>query len=285
MTIDRSSWWWQRGRAVLAVFAGLLAAGLATGPLQGYAWGAVRARTPELNLKDFNSALGQGLVLGLLGGFRTIMADFMWITGYTNWEKRIRPETEAMVNLTTLLDPQSVYFWSEGARIIGKDIPAWRVEAAEKAGVLTPAQELAIRREQGNRAQSLLDRGLANHPNNPTLLLDKAMIYDINMQDLADSIDQYRQAASAPGAPYFLGRVYAEKLVRSGQVRAAYDYFRSIYPTLPANVPAAAKAIVWERMRELEDELKLPAAERLPESDAPPEEKKPAPTAAATAAH
>ena len=209
----------------------------------------------------------------------------MWITGYTNWEKRIRPETEAMVNLTTLLDPQSVYFWSEGARIIGKDIPAWRVEAAEKAGNLTPAAELAIRREQGYRAQSLLDRGLENHPQNPTLLLDKAMIYDINMQDLADSIDQYRQAAAAPGAPYFLGRVYAERLVKIGRVREAYDYLRSIYPTLPLNSPAAAKATVWGRLRELEDELKLPAAERLSASDAPPDEKKPAAAAATTAEH
>jgi hypothetical protein len=273
--IDRSSWWWQRGRAVCAVGGGLLAAGLAAGPVQATAWGAVRARQPELNLRDFKSALGQGVVLGLLGGFRTIIADFAWITGYMNWEKRIRPETEAMVNLTTLLDPQSVYFWSEGARIIGKDIPAWRVEDAQKAGNLTAEGELAIRREQGNRAQSLLDRGLANNPHNPTLLLDKAMIYDINMQDLADSIEQYRQAAAAPGAPYFLARVYAEKLTTAGHEREAYDYLRQLYPTLPANVPAAAKATVWERLREMEDDLKLPAAERLPPSAAPPAGKTP----------
>ena len=285
MTIDRSSWWWQRGRAALAVFAGLLAAGLATGPLQGYAWGAVRARTPELNLKDFNSALGQGLVLGLLGGFRTIMADFMWITGYTNWEKRIRPETEAMVNLTTLLDPESVYFWSEGARIIGKDIPAWRGEAAEKAGQLTPAEELAIRREQGDRAQSLLDRGLANHPNNVTLLQDKAQIYEINMHEPAASIEFYREAANAPGAPYFLARVYAEILAKYGHVREAYDYLRGVYPTLPLKSPAAAKGMVWEQLREWEDQLKLPAAERLPESDAPPADELPALPVPASAAH
>ncbi len=274
MTIDRSSWWWQRGRAVLAVCAGLLAAGIVTGPLQATAWGAVRSRQPDLNLQDFKSALGQGLVLGILGGFRAIMADFVWIAGNSSWEKRNRPETEAMVNLTTLLNPRSVNFWSEGARMIGKDVPAWRVEAAEKAGNLTPAAELAIRREQGNRAQSLLDRGLANHPQNPTLLLDKAMIYDINMHELAESIDQYRQAANAPGAPYFLARVYAEKLTTAGHEREAYDYLRHLYPSLPANVAAASKAAVWGRMREMEDDLKLSAAERLPESAAPPEEKK-----------
>ena len=285
MTIDRSSWWWQRGRAVAAVFAGLLAAGLVAEPMQATAWGAVREREPELNLQDFKSALGQGLVLGLLGGFRTIIADFVWITGYTDWEKRIRPQTEAMVNLTTLLDPQSVYFWSDGARIIGKDIPAWRVEAAEKAGTLTPAAELAIRREQGNRAQSLLDRGLANHPQNPTLLLDKAMIYDINMHQLADSLEYYREAAAAPGAPYYLARVYAEKLATAGHEREAYDYLRHLYPALPPKVAAAAKGIVWERLREMENDLQLPAAERLPEADAPPEEKKPAPPATAPTAH
>jgi hypothetical protein len=268
MTIDRSSWWWQRGRALVAVAAGLVLAGWVAGPLQDKAWGAVRERNPELKMQDLKSALGQGMVLGLLGGFRSILSDFVWIQAYWAWEKRDRPQTEALVELATLLNPKSVYFWSNAARYIGKDIAFWRFGEAGRQ--LTRDEQVAIRREQGQRAQNLLDRALEYNPDSATLLLDKAMIYQYNMDDFADSVEQYRRAAAAPNAPYYLPRVYAEILRKAGRTREAYDFYRKLYPTLPANVPAAAKDTVWERLRELENELKLPAAERLPESDAPP---------------
>jgi hypothetical protein len=296
MTIDRSSWWWQRGRAVLAVFAGLLLTGWVTGPLQERAWGVVRERQPELNLRDLQGAVGQGMVLGLLGGFRSIMADFMWIKGYDSWEKRNRPEAESTVYLTTLLDPRAVYFWSNGARIIGKDIPVWRIQQAGRQ--TTPAEQMAIRHEQALRALSFLDRGLEFHPDNWTLLQDKALLYQNNMgdpydsadhqynrQDLTAAAEQYRLAAAAPGAPYYVARVYAELLRRLGRNQEAYDYLRRLYPTLPANVPAATKDIVWERLRELENTLKLPASECLPESAATLPEKPSAPAAPAKPAH
>jgi hypothetical protein len=43
---------------------------------------------------------------------------------------------------------------------------------------------------------------------------------------------------------------------------------RKLYPTLPANDPAADKDTIWTRLRELEDTLNLPPDQRLPESEA-----------------
>jgi tetratricopeptide (TPR) repeat protein len=262
---------------VLAVFLVLLATGWATGPLEQTAWGAARARQPELNLRDLQGALGQGLVMGVLGGFRTIMADFSWISAYYSWAKQdpiTAPQTEALIYLTTLLDPQSVYFWSNGASIIGKDIPSWYVRRGRK---ITQDEYMTIKREQGERAQQLLDRGLTFHPQNWVLLRDKAMIYQWNMLEPEASVESWRRAAEAPGAPYYLARVYAELLANQGRTREAYDYYRKLYPTLPNKVPAAAKDVVWERLRELEDTLKLPPDQRLPASDAPPGYQPPAP--------
>jgi tetratricopeptide (TPR) repeat protein len=266
MTIDRSSWWWQRGRAMLAVVVALGLTGWVTGPLNQHVWGVLRERNPELSIRDMKSALGQGMVLGLLGGFRSIIADFVWIQAYSAWEAKDRPQTEALVDLATMLNPMSVYFWSHGADYIGKDIPYWRIRGADRQ--LNPVEQLAIRREQGERAQALLDRGLTYHPDNWRLLRDKAMIYQFNMSDFADSLEWYKKAAEAPGGPRYLPRVYADLLDQAGRKREAYDYLRALYPTLPPHVPAAAKDVVWERLRELEDELKLPAAERLPASEA-----------------
>jgi hypothetical protein len=269
MTIDRSSWWWQRGRAVLAVGLGLLLTGWATTPLEQTAWGAVRARQPELNLHDFKSAVGQGMVLGVLGGFRSIMADFSWISAFYSWETqnpKMAAQTEALVYLTVLLDPRSTYFWSNGSRMIGLDIPSWYARGGR---TVTPEQKAEIEGER-QRAQQLLDRGLTFHPQSWNLHRDKAMMYQYNMHNLPAAAEQYRLAAEGPGAPYYLARIYAETLRQLGRYREAYDYLLKLYPTLPAKVPAAAKDAVWEQLRDLEDQLKLPPSERLPAADEPP---------------
>jgi len=111
-----------------------------------------------------------------------------------------------------------------------------------------------IRREQGNRAQSLLDRGLAISEH-PTLLLDKAMIYDMHAGP-GGFHRQYRQA-EPPGGRIFSGACMRRTREKRPGARKAYIIFADL-PDAAGHVPAAAKAIVWERMRELEDELKLP---------------------------
>ena len=61
-------------------------------PVEGPAWARVQAGQPELNLGGGRGALGQGVVIGMLGGFRAIMADFLWIRTNTVWERRDRVE-------------------------------------------------------------------------------------------------------------------------------------------------------------------------------------------------
>src|SRR5262249_39768302 len=125
MSIDRTSWWWRQGRAAVVITASLVAAGLVCEPLQNAAWTPVRANQPALHLKDLSDNLGQGTLLGVFGGFRNVLADFAWLHGYDAWEQRDRPDTEAMINLATTLDPNVVMFWTTGTREIAYDIPTW----------------------------------------------------------------------------------------------------------------------------------------------------------------
>ena len=65
----------RRLRSALIILALLSLVGLLT-PAGVSAWREERAAQVEMNLGEVETALGQGLVVGMLGGFRTIMADF-----------------------------------------------------------------------------------------------------------------------------------------------------------------------------------------------------------------
>jgi hypothetical protein len=276
MTIDRSSWWWRKGRALLAIFASLLAAGVVAAPLQNLAWSEVRARQPELNLRDMGDSLGQGMLLGMLGGFRTILADFAWLQGYLFWEQHDRPATEAMIQLTTTLDSRSVFFWDHGSDIIAYDIPAWALREVEQdyysndpARRARAAQYFQQAKEiQAQRGIALLDRGLQFHPGEYDLLRDKAMIYQNRLCDLPDAAESWRLAAAAPDSPFFAARMYFRMLLlmakdasdaqRVAYERIGYDYLRQFYPSLPANASDAQKGVISDWMHALEDRLNLP---------------------------
>jgi hypothetical protein len=73
----------------------------------------------------------------------------------------------------------------------------------------------------------------------------------------------YRRAALRPGAPFYAGRIYGEMLRRLGREREAYDWLRGIYAELPLDDPTAAPEIVLGRIRDLENVLGIPAAERV----------------------
>ncbi len=289
MTIDRSSWWWRRGRLTLGLCAGLSLAGWVTNPLQDQAWGAVRAHQPELSLGQFQDALGQGLILGTFGGFRSIMADFVWLQEYSYWEKMDRPQTEALVHLATTLDPSSAYFWENGGRTIGLDIPIWRILAGGGFAKMPKVEQDALMLEQGQRAIEFLDQGLMYVPNNRGLITTKAQIYTYRFNDKAKAAEMYRLVADLPDSPRMFMRIYADamrNLDDPAKTREGYNYLRKRYPELTLPSDKEDREITWERLRALEDELNLPPAERLPEAAAPPgwKPEPPVPIAAPAAA-
>src|SRR5688500_3946230 len=94
------------------------------------AWTTARAREPALRLDSSMAAAGQGVTLALLGGFRALVADALWIRMYVLWERRDLPGTQTLIQLVTAIDPRPVYFWKNGARIVANDLAAWRIDAA-----------------------------------------------------------------------------------------------------------------------------------------------------------
>ena len=238
-----------------AVF--LLLLGFFVRPIESPAWSMVKSGQSELNIEQIEDSLGQGLVVGVLGGFRTIMADFAFIRMNGVWQDKDRVKLDAMIRLVTTLDPRPDFFWSNSARMVAYDVPNWRIELEGGYDAVPDDREYAINVEQAEQAFQLLERAREFHPENPKLYLDTAQIYLNRLKDIPKAAEWFRQAADIPGAPYYAARVYAQLLRQQGKNQQAYEYLVALFAELP-DTPHAQKGIILERIRLLEDALRVP---------------------------
>jgi len=253
---------------ILSLLLVLVLLGLITRPIEAPAWQTVKAGQPEMNLEALEGALGQGLVVGVLGGFRAILADFLWIRTNTIWQRKDRAKLDAMVRLVTTLDPRPEFFWINGSRMIAYDVPNWRIREEGGYDDVPEVRQQAIDLEQSAQAFDLLDEALEFHPDHAKLYLEKAQIYLNRLKDDANAAKWFLMASEQADAPYFVARIYAELLRKQGFNAEAYDFLKNLHKELP-NLPFAQKGIVLERVRELENTLEVPFWERFMPAEEP----------------
>lgn len=238
-------------------------AGLLSYPVERNVWKELEADQPSLQLGSVEEALGQGVLIGMFGGFRTILADLLWLQGNFYWENYNIPATTTVINLTTTVDPRPMFFWMNGARMIGYDMPVWRIkEMGDFENVPEPVIA-RVQSEQGERAIELLDRAARYHPDNPAIFIEKGTFYREKIKDLDKSAEMYRLAAELPDAPAYAARIHAEMLKQAGRNYEAYVYLRKLYPTLSDSDTRDRKDVVLERIIELEQELEIPLEQRF----------------------
>ncbi len=249
-------------RRAVPVFLVLLVAGLGLGRLAEPAWAEQVRRQPALQWRSLEGAAGQGVVLGLLGGFRALAADLLWLRANAAWERCDSVGTQAALELVTAVDPRPVAFWVNGARMIGHDMPYWRIDRAGGEGAVPAGVAERVFAAQARAAIAYLEKGFANHPDEPLLHIEVANLQLQRLGDLPGATEHYRLAARQPAAPFYAARVYAELLRRGGRDREALEHLVALHPTLPRENPfALADEVLW-RIRGLEERLALPAAER-----------------------
>ncbi len=256
-----------RVKAAAVVVASLLCAGLLLRPFEALADGGGAETGGFLDARGWGSCLGSGVTMAVLGGFRTLAADGLWLRTYEAWLARDPVETRALIRLVTIVDDQSIRFWLEGARMLAYDLPRWRVSALQAAGAVSPEMCRQIVEEEAGAALRLLEEARRRHPASAEICIEIANIQLNVRRDLAAAADWYRRAAATPNAPYCAARIHGDLLRRLGRHRDAYFWLRGLYPTLPPGEEAAMREVVLKRMRDLEDYLAIPQGERY--SDPP----------------
>lgn len=251
-----------RAVTLLVVWLTLAACGAALGTVAAPAWTAARRNQPALRLDSTVAAAGQGITLALLGGFRALVADAVWLRMYALWETQDLPATETSLRLVTAIDARPVYFWLNGARIMAYDFPAWRIALAGGYERVPESIQDDISREQGALALRYLESAMTFHPQSAELWIERANIELNRTRDVAAAAESYRRASEQPGAPYYAARLHAEVLRRLNRKAEALAWLKQLHPTLPADVEAARADVVLERIRELERELAIPAEQK-----------------------
>ena len=251
-------------KAVTVAFAlvVLFACFLITAPLERPVWEVLKSSQVEIDLESFETSLGQGLIVGIFGGLRTVLADLAWIQLYDIWLKKDWAELSKWIHLVTALDPRPEYFWIHASRMLAYDVPAWRIRDAGRHFESSPAWKASIEREQAEAAFTLLRRGLVFHPDSPRLHLEIGQIYMHRLKDYEEASKWFLKATKLPGAPYFAARIYAELLCQQGQLREALDYLKHHFFELEG-APAYEREILLERILYYEKLLDLPARLRF----------------------
>ena len=212
----------------------------------------------ELGL-DLREQVGQLGFLAALSGFRSLVADVVFIQAHVAWERTEWGRVYLLFREATTLQPRSVMFW---------DMAAWHMAwNASVAALRDPAQPNEALRRKAQReyfalGRDFLERGIKNNPDRPQLYESLARLYKEKLGDHGAAARYYARAAALPGAPEYDKRFAAYELsFAPGHEHDAYAALRRLYDWGEhERLPTLLK-----RLKYLEEALDIPLDQRIPE--------------------
>lgn len=224
-----------------------------------------------LNLKT-RERIGQGLSLALLGGFRALVGDFLWISAHGAWEQgrwfTMKQDFEACL----MLQPRAVTFW---------DMASWHLAwNASHAAFNNPSEPLLAVRLRDQRlwmraGRELIERGIANNPGNAFLYEKLAWMLHDKFQDACGAADAALTSVKLchdwrRGYLQRLAGYWLEECARTNaptRLRETYEYWRALwlreYSAKPREAWDSIDKNISRRIQKLEEELSIPDAQRL----------------------
>jgi hypothetical protein len=215
-------------RRVLAwLVPGLLL--LVAGASAERAWSAIRPNVPEIGRKELEPTLGQGVLLGILGGFRTVVADLTWIRSYVLWERHDRAGCEALMRAACALDPHTRYFWENTGYAIGFDLAHWEIRRRGGYAKVPAETQQRLFHDYARKGIALLEEGMGHAKTVTPLVLTAAQLAEIKLGDHALAARYYRRAAESADAPWFAARLCAQVTWDADQKAEAYRWYRDYW--------------------------------------------------------
>jgi hypothetical protein len=216
-------------------------------------------RVVDFNL-DLREQLGQLGFVAALSGFRSLVADALFIQAHVAWERTEWGRVLLLFRQVTTLQPRALLFWDMAAWHM-----AWNASTAALNDRSQPRLALRIKaqREYFALGRDFLERGIKNNPDRPQLYEALARLYRDKYNDHEHAAEFFAKAASLPGAPSYVKRFAAYELAQCpGREREAYDRLHVLYHSgEKERVPTLLR-----RLKELEIKLDIPSEQRIPDS-------------------
>ena len=210
----------------------------------------------KLNL-GLRQQIGQFGFVAALSGFRSLVADLLWIKGYTAWEETKWGQMRLIFNNVTALQPRAIIFW---------DMASWHMaynaSVAALEDIHQPREALRIRaqHEYFDFGRDFLVRGIQNNPDRYNLYFSLARLYVDKYRDHAKAAEQYALAAKFPNAPVYVHRFAVYELAQvPGKEMEAYKELAALYRKgINERLPT-----LITHLRRLQDSLPIPADQRI----------------------
>jgi hypothetical protein len=215
-----------------------------------------RAVDFDLGLRE---QIGQLGFIAALSGFRSLVADALFIEAHVAWERTEWGRVLLLFRQVTTLQPRAILFW---------DIAAWHMAWNASVAALndTTQPRLALRikaqREYFQLGKDFLERGIRNNPERPQLYEALARLYRDKYNDHEHAAEFFARAAEQPGAPSYNRRFAAYELSRvEGREAEAYQQLRQLYDRgVNERLPTLLR-----RLKHLEITLDIPLDQRIPD--------------------
>ena len=199
----------------------------------------------------------QNEFIAALGGFRSLVADVLWIEAMTDWERVEYGKMNLKFSTVTTLVPHNVMFW---------DMAGWHMAYNASVAVMEDRNEpkIAVRKKRQREyfllGKDYLERGIANNPHSAVLNHQLGEIYQRKLDDHLAASAAYARAAACPDALTYEKRMAAYELAKvPGHEREAWQRLRTLYDMGPQErLPTLEKDL-----KGLEEKLGLPPEQRV----------------------
>lgn len=210
----------------------------------------------ELNI-SLRERIGQGAFLAALSGFRSLVADLLYIEAHTAWERTQWGRMAYLFENVTTLQPRNVMFW---------DMAAWHMAwNASVAAYDDPTQPRETIRKRNQRSyfelgREFLERGIRNNPDRYLLYERMAILMRDKFEDHCTAANYFEKAASFDNAPDYTKRFVAYELAKCpGKERQAYDRLRQLWLDYPDQRMPTMRSL----LAELQQALDIPEEQKV----------------------
>lgn len=213
--------------------------------------------SPGMLTLDLREKIGQSAFIAVLGGFRSVIADLLFIDAYSAWERTDWTNLLLRLRQATELQPHAILFWE----IAGWHM-AWNAgTAALEDDSKSPAARRRLQHEYIELGKDFLVRGSAHNPDDPKLYEALARLYRDKLHDHARAAENFDIASHLSGHASYDERFSAYELsLCEGREREAYDRLRGLYQRgEKQRLPR-----LLNQLRVMEERLAIPVKERIP---------------------
>jgi hypothetical protein len=208
----------------------------------------------DLGLRE---QIGQMAFLAALSGFRSLVADGLYLHAHALWERTEWGRMKLNFDGAVALQPRCILFWDQAAWHM-----AYNASVAAYEDKKEPREALRIKaqREYWKLGEDYLIRGIANNPDNPVLYDRLGFLYRDKFKDHCKSAEIYEQCAAVPNAPVYVHRFAAYELAQCpGHEREAYERLRAFY--LKGEDEHLPTLLKW--LGKLQEKLEIPPEQKI----------------------